>query len=100
MDNHTTTTISNRDDPIPVFKMPRLDDGTPSPAEPAPPKSGSKREAFKREAERLKGKFQDVGAQYKTSQGTVQERMFNAYVSCAQPDLMVQELTCAGIQPA
>lgn len=80
MDDHTATTFSNRDDPIPVIKLPRLEDETPSPAESAQSKPGSKREAFRKEAERLKGKLHDVGAQYKASQGSVQERMFNAYV--------------------
>ena len=77
MDDYAASPIANRDEPIPVFKLPRLDDDIPSPAESSQPKIG-KREALKRGADKLKDRLHDVGAQYKTSQGSVQERLFTA----------------------
>lgn len=80
MDEYNVTSISNRDDAIPVIQFPRLEDETPSPSDSSQDKP-RKRDAFKKEADKLREKLQDVNSQYKSSQGSVQERLFNTYAS-------------------
>lgn len=80
MDESYTTSFANRDDPIPVIKFPKLEDENQSPAESVSQKKPRKRDVWKQEADKLRGKLHDVNAQYKVSQGSVQERLFNTYV--------------------
>lgn len=81
MDEHTAAAIVNRDDPIPVLQIPPPSDrDTPSPAGSDAPKKG-RRDAFKQEAERLKEKLGDIGEQYKSAGGSMQDRLFSVYVA-------------------
>lgn len=78
--SYKETSLANRDDPIPVITIPRLEPDTPSPAESSGADSQTKRgkrETLKKEAEKLRERLHDVGAHYKTSQGSMQERLFN-----------------------
>ena len=83
MDEHTTKAFVNRDDPIPVIQIPRLDYEEIPPTDVVEQQKLGKRERIKKEADRLKGKLQDVSAQYKSTQGSVQERLFNTCVNSA-----------------
>lgn len=82
MDEHNATSFSNRNEAIPVIQLPTLSEGqlTPSLAENAS-KTSRKRDIFKQEANKLREKLQDVNTQYKASQGSMQERLFNTCVS-------------------
>lgn len=81
MDGYASKHIVNRDEPIPVIKIPQFDNEDSSSADTEQQKLG-KRERFRQEADRLKEKLHDVSSQYKTSQGSVQERLFNTCVVC------------------
>ncbi|KAI4737887.1 Pex24p-domain-containing protein [Aureobasidium sp. EXF-12298] len=83
MDNYAGTPMVNRDEPIPVIQIPFNTDDT-APPETEQQKLG-RRERIKQEAERLKGKLQDVSTQYKTTQGSVQERLFNTLLEQVFP---------------
>lgn len=83
MDDYSSASISNRDEPIPVIQIPFSTEDT-TPPETEQQKLG-RRERIKQEAERLKGKFQDVSTQYKTTQGSMQERLFNTLLEQVFP---------------
>lgn len=83
MDDYAGSPIANRDEPIPVIQIPFNTDET-TPPETEQQKLG-RRERIKQEAERLKGKLQDVSTQYKTTQGSVQERLFNTLLEQVFP---------------
>ena len=85
MDENYTTSIANRDEAIPVIQFPKLEDESASPDEPMQ-KKPRKRDAWKAGANDLRGKLRDVNDQYKTSQGSMQERLFNTY-DCGYPSL-------------
>lgn len=78
MDEYNASSFANRGDAIPVISFPKLDDETPSPGE-GSQKKMRKREKWKSEAEKLREKLHDVNSQYKASQGSMQERLFNTY---------------------
>ncbi|KAG9963486.1 Pex24p-domain-containing protein, partial [Aureobasidium melanogenum] len=83
MDEHAGASIANRDEPIPVIQIPFNTDDT-APPETEQQKLG-RRERIKQEAEKLKGKLHDVSTQYKTTQGSVQERLFNTLLEQVFP---------------
>ena len=83
MDDYSSASIANRDEPIPVIQIPFSTEDT-TPPETEQQKLG-RRERIKQEAERLKGKFQDVSTQYKTTQGSMQERLFNTLLEQVFP---------------
>lgn len=78
MDDYVAASFVNRDEAIPVISFPKTEDGsqTPSSSEGTQKKSG-KRDAFRKEADKLREKLQGVNTQYKTTQGSMQERLFN-----------------------
>lgn len=78
MDDCNTTSFVNRGDAIPVISFPKIDAESPSPGGGSQKKAG-KREVFKKETDKLREKLHDVNSQYKTAQGSVQERLFNTY---------------------
>lgn len=83
MDDHISSPLVNRDDPIPVLQIPLSEDTkSASPAAKNTPKTG-RREAFKKEAEKLKSKLEDVGDQYRASGGSLQDRMYAMYVEAS-----------------
>ncbi|KAH0238334.1 Pex24p-domain-containing protein, partial [Aureobasidium melanogenum] len=83
MDDHAGASIANRDEPIPVIQIPfNTDDAAPPETE---QQKLGRRERIKQEAEKLKGKLHDVSTQYKTTQGSVQERLFNTLLEQVFP---------------
>jgi hypothetical protein len=83
MTDYAGSPMANRDEPIPVIQIPSNTKDT-APPETEQQKLG-RRERIKQEAERLKGKLQDVSTQYKTTQGSVQERLFNTLLEQVFP---------------
>jgi hypothetical protein len=84
MAESTSTSFANRGEPIPVIQVPSSDPNDSQAPETEQQKLG-RRERIKHEAERLRNKLTDVSTQYKTTQGTMQERLFNALLEQVFP---------------
>ncbi|KAF2220430.1 integral peroxisomal membrane peroxin-domain-containing protein [Elsinoe ampelina] len=77
MDDTEETTFANRDDPIPILRIPLQDDSDAT----SENEDGrrSKRESFKSQADKIKSKFEDVKEDMRS--GSIQERLLNSFMA-------------------
>ncbi|KAG8628341.1 hypothetical protein KVT40_004214 [Elsinoe batatas] len=77
MDDTEETTFANRDDPIPILRIPLQDDSDAT----SENEHGrrSKRESLKSQADKIKSKFEDVKEDMRS--GSIQERLLNNFMA-------------------
>ncbi|KAL1297240.1 hypothetical protein AAFC00_004801 [Neodothiora populina] len=95
-DYSNTGSIANRGEAIPVIRFPRADDEVPetsntttswpSSGEAGGSKKPRKRDVWRQEAEKLRGKLHDANAHYKASHASVQERLVNSLLEQVFPN--------------